>query len=78
MTWNEAKKAFMDQVPVTYMKIGTTRNPIPCTRIAEIALRYPKGGKPYGVVAGMDLNENCLYYDRPEFFEITGGNNANK
>lgn len=68
MTWEEAQKVFREQVPVVYMNSVVTRDPIVCTRIAEITLRCDVNGKITRIVAGMDKNENCLYKDYPEFF----------
>lgn len=68
MNWAEAMKAFEAQVPVIYHNPVSTREPIQCTRIAEIAVRIDLNGNKTRVVAGMDRNENCLYKDTPEYF----------
>ena len=75
MTWKEAQDAFRQQVPVLYL-CERTPEPIVCTRIAEIAVRCDRYGNRRRVVAGMDRNENCLYHDDPEKFELLGGNNG--
>ena len=69
MTWEEAKQAFRDQVPVVYHNQMITRGIIPCTRIAELTLRMTIDGRLIRVVGGMDRNENCLYHDMPEHFD---------
>lgn len=71
MNWKEAQQAFWDQKPVTFRNPTVSRNPIQCSRIAEISLRCQKGERPYTVIGGMDKNENCIYHAPPEYFEIT-------
>ncbi len=68
MKWAEAQQAFRDQVPVIYHNRVVTRDPIVCTRIAEIAVRCNLDGKITRIVGGMDQNENCVYHDTPEYF----------
>lgn len=65
MTWAEAQQAFRAQVPVSFTMLMSPR-PLRCARIAEVAIRCPKGGKPYPVVGVMDENEHCIYHVRPE------------
>lgn len=72
MTWEEAKQAFRDQIPVIYHNRTITRDEITCTRIAELSLRMSKTGELTRVVGGMDRNENCIYRDTPEHFDRAG------
>lgn len=68
MTWEEAQKAFREQVPVIYENRTVCYGPIVCPQIVEITLYRRQDGMIIRIVGAMDKNGNCIYRDTPDKF----------
>ena len=69
MTWNDAKKAILMQVPVIYTPAAGQPS-IRCARVAEITLKCGKDGKFIHSVGCMDATGNCMYSASPDQIEF--------